>query len=188
MPIPLGILAVAGAGGAAAGSYELIETTVLTDTQATVTFTNSSAWTPYKHIQIRIAARTNRSAELDIVQIQMNGDTGSNYAWHQLYGNGGSVQPGAGATQTNIRGGYITGASATTNSFGAGTIDILDINSTNKTKTIRSLIGHHSSGSYIVGLHSGLWNSTTAASSISLFGISSSFIAGSRFSIYGIKG
>ena len=58
MPIPLGILAVAGAGAGGGNSFDLLETTVLSSAASTVSFTGLSGYTQYKHLQFRYVART----------------------------------------------------------------------------------------------------------------------------------
>ena len=174
---------LASSGGGAAGAYELISTTVLSTTTATVTF--SSIPSIYKHLQIRYLGRSNVGSTTDYVQIRMNSDSGSNYASHYLLGSGSSVSSGAVTAQNLIYvGGFITGSTSAANSFGAGIIDLWDYTGT-KNKTIRSLSGHTDSR---ISLSSGVWLSTAALSSITLLGASGSFVAGSRFSLYGVLG
>jgi hypothetical protein len=77
----------------------------------------------------------------------------------------------------------------TANIFTAGVCDILDPFETTKNKTIRALHGVAGSGSPGVFLGSGFRNNTAAVTSISLFPDSGqSFVTGTRFSIYGLKG
>lgn len=176
-------------GAGASADYELISTTVLGSTTATVTFTNAGAWAAYKHLQIRYTARTNRSGQtLDRVLLNLNNDAGANIYTHQLYGNGSSVSSasGWGATNTNmLLESAATGDSATASTFGAGVIDILDFASTSKNKTIRALIGNQIAPR--VELASAVWLSTAAVTDIKFSAIAS-YVAGSRFSLYGLKG
>ena len=67
----------------------------------------------------------------------------------------------------------------------AGVVDILDCSNTSKYKTMRALCGTDTNGGGEVGLFSGVWQSTSAISSIT---ISFSNIAQySTFALYGIK-
>jgi hypothetical protein len=186
--IPLGILATTGGG--AAPAYELISSTILSSSQSSISF--SSIVGTYKHLQLRYVARTDRGGAFDISLYRLNNDTGANYAFHQLYGDPYSSSVvsanGSGATSMNL--GFTAGGTYT-NEFSPGVIDILDYASTAKNKTIRALHGNISSGasSQRLYLSSGLWVSTAAVTSIQITSnYSANFVAGSRFSLYGIKG
>jgi hypothetical protein len=185
MPIPLGILAVAGAGGAAAGAYEQIETQILTGTTTSITF--SSIPSTYKHLQIRAVVRGGTAATNDRPILRLNGVTASSYAEHWLVGNGSTVSSTGAASQDKIQHTLIPGNNATANSYAAMLIDILDYSVTTKNKTIRTLMGGHWN-SFEVGLVSGFLNSTNAITSATLGTNNGSFATGSRFSLYGIKG
>jgi hypothetical protein len=163
--------------------YESIATvTVGSGGSSTVTFSSISS--AYTHLQIRLLYR-NTSAYSNI-QMQFNGDTASNYAWHEVWGNGTDKGTSALTSQTHIR--PVLGASGTTNQA-VGIIDILDYASTNKNKTTRSLSGADANGTenYII-LRSGLWFKTPEAiTSISLTPQAGLFGEYSHFALYGIK-
>jgi hypothetical protein len=85
----------------------------------------------------------------------------------------------------------IASANAGTNVFGAAIVDILDFASTNKNKTIKSFHGLTGGASGLgdlnaVHLSSGLFLSTNAVSSITIFPNTGNFVTGSRFSVYGV--
>ena len=186
MLIPFGFLASAGG---AAGAYELISTTLLASTTASVTFTNGGAWAGYKHLQVRVTGRIatatgTNGAEWDM---RFNDDASEVYAFHYLNGNGSTVTSYGAGTQNRIA--FLASMPSATLAAGiynAAVIDILDFAGT-KNKTVRSFIG--SPGNNWVALNSGLWGSTAAVTSIKFFDTNAwSFAAGSRFSLYGIKG
>jgi hypothetical protein len=186
---PLGILSAAGAGGAvvAGPAYELISSTILGGTAASVTFSSLGDYSStYKHLQVRMVGRTNRSGFTQAgVRIQFNGiGTGNQYAVHTLEGQGGSIGSFASTSINSTGGGYFTAASSTANAFGAQVVDILDVYSASKNTTIRGLSGDP----LLVSLFSGALFNTAAITSIVIFPTTDSFIAGSRFSLYGIKG
>jgi hypothetical protein len=186
----LGIFSAAGAGGVAGSDYELISTTILGTAQSSVVFDVSSYAASYKHLQIRATVRTNRGANEDILAVRFNGDTGSNYGGHYLYGNGSTVASGetfAGGPYTYIYSNFVAAANNAANAFSGVVFDFLDPYSSTKNTTLKVAFG--TPGGNLVGLGSGLWRNTAAISSITLFpAIGSSLNATSRFSIYGIKG
>lgn len=189
-----GILASQISGHLVTNSYVSIATTNPTTGQS-ISFTSIPS--TYKHLQVRWIARTSLSATTFAgVTIQFNGDTGSNYAYHRLYGaNIAGTQAAyadSGATQTSA---YVAGAAAANNlanEFAVGIIDILDYANTSKTKTVRGLWGgdDNTNGAYgTIHLDSGLWNSTSAINRLDIsLGTSQNYVTGSHFALYGIKG
>ena len=177
-------------GAGATGDYELISTSVLGSAQASVTFTNSGTWTPYKHLQIRVTARSsNTGAGNDGLWLQFNADTGSNYAWHRLEGNGSSAVSGAGTSTTWMLQGLAARASQASGIYSAAIIDILDALSTSKNTTVRSLNGSMTGTNPSVALGSGVWLNTAALTSATLKPDAGyNFETGSRFSLYGLRG
>jgi len=153
---------------------------------SSVTFTNIP--NTYAHLQIRYLGRSSQSATETGLNLRLNGDTGSNYAAHYIFGDGASASSGANTSQTSVNMLNISGASATANSFAVGVIDVLDYASTNKNKTIRQLMGWDGNGSGRVALTSGLWFATPAAvTSVNLYPSSGSFAQYSQFALYGVK-
>jgi hypothetical protein len=168
-------------------SYESIATvTVGSGGQSSIDFTSIPS--TYKHLQIRGIARSSAAVTASNCRLRFNSDTGSNYAYHYLGGDGAAAY--AGATSSTDRGyaGLTSGASASANIFGVLIIDVLDYANTNKNKTVRALSGVDLNGSGYVELDSSLWMNTTAVSSLSLFFNSGNFAQYSSFALYGIKG
>jgi hypothetical protein len=188
MPIPLGVLAVAGAGAAGGGpAYERIQT-VIVSTPGTIEFTNLGvAAAAYKHLQIRAVLQTNVDSNLNVnPSIRFNADSSASYFNHRLNGDGSSVtssQTVSGGSQfdlTDASPGFGGNASI----YGVLIIDILDFSNTSKNTTIRALTGSLNTGESDISLHSGLFNKTDAITSI-LF--NNTFRANSRVSLYGIR-
>ena len=189
----LGILA--SSRPAAAGDYESIATvTVGSGGSSTVSFTSIPS--TFAHLQIRCFAQTNRATfGIDELRIRFNSDTGSNYAMHNLYGDGSSVTSDGDASVTGMRTKGTIGTS-TGNSglvWGVDIVDILDYADGNKYKTIRRLTGVDLNGTVggaggRVGLASGLWQNTNAVTSIDITPVNGSSITQySHFALYGIK-
>lgn len=169
-------------------SYESLQTvTVSSGGASSISFTSIPS--TYKHLQIRAITRESLGSTLGGMYIQLNSDTGSNYAWHRLYGDGASTFAGASTSTTAELGAIIATTAGTSNVFSASVIDILDYQNGNKYKTMRSLTGLDYNGSGYVGLHSGLWQNTAAVTSITINPDSGqNWQQYSSFALYGIKG
>lgn len=176
------------AGGAEVGDFESIAT-VTSNTTGTVTFSNIP--TTYQHLQLRTIGRGTQAGNYTNMNLRVgNGsvDTGSNYTYHRLFGNGASVTADGAANQTAGLFG-ITGAGAGTNIFMVNLIEIVDYANTNKFKTIRNLKGYDNNGSGEIFLESYLWRSTSAITTIELtLGGGQTLNTNSHFALYGIRG
>jgi hypothetical protein len=168
--------------------FELIESVFLASAASNVTFSNLQNYaTDYKHLQIRYTARTARTEINDGIAIRINGDSGSNYAAHYLYGTGSSALSGGFSSATSTFNSPIAGNTATSNAFAGGTIDITDAFSSTKNTTLRGLGGVASNFNQIM-LCSGLWNSVASITSLAVITTTgNNYISGSRFSLYGIR-
>ena len=190
--LPIGSDAPAGAGG----NFEAISTiTVGAGGASSIEFTDIPQG--YSHLQIRMIARAATAAVGPNVGVlvQANNDTGSNYAWHELRGNGSAATAAGEFSQTLMEIAPISAAGhTTTGMFGAGIIDLLDYGSTSKTKAFRSFAGLDTDGAYDgyyppVVVASGLWNSTSAVTSIKFTTTGSrDFAQYSQAALYGIGG
>jgi hypothetical protein len=175
------------------GDFESIATiNVGSSGAATYSFTNIPQ--TYQHLQIRALLRANLASYVftGLTFRVGNGsaDSGSNYAYHRLYGNGASVSADSGANQSTMTSFYITANDAGANTFCANIVDILDYRDTNKFKTIRSLSGFDNNGSGSIYYDSGLWRSTSAINTLefTIGGAGVTIRQHSQFALYGIKG
>lgn len=171
-------------GVSSINGFELIQTTILTSPQTSVTFDVSAYTSLYKHLQVRTAVRGTLNYDMYGYIVRFNNDSGNNYARHILWGNGSSTGTDQASTTSYMNGGYIPGAQAAANIFTSQIIDVADAFNTNKYKTIKLFTGT-SSATREVDFASGLWMNTNAVTSVTLEG---SYATNSRFSIYGIKG
>jgi hypothetical protein len=170
-------------------SFESIATfTGSSGASNTVTF--SSIPSGYKSLQIRwqYLDSVNSAA---LVNLRFNGDTGTNYARHRLMGYNSSVFTSATAGTTAI---YISSNNSTisTNTTfpGVGIVDIIDYSSTTKNKTVRGIYGldgNNAANYDEITLLSGLWMSTSAINSITIFTGGTKFNTGSSIALYGVK-
>jgi hypothetical protein len=192
MPI-LGIMASSTSGANLVGDYQSISTvTVGSGGAADITFSSIPA--TYTHLQIRGIARGSRATYgNDNLNIQFNSDTGSNYSWHKLQGDGSSASAGGNATQTQMTSNALAGSGAPSGDFSAHILDILDYANTSKYKTLRGIDGVDINGTVaanggVIELHSGSWRNTAAITSVTLIPGTANFIQYTSFALYGIKG
>ena len=159
-------------------SYESIATATPSGVTS-VTF--SSIPSTYTSLQIRGIAATSADA---VFYLRFNGDTGSNYSRHSLYGGSTTGLSFGDANVTEI--GQIR-ASDTAGIYSGSIIDIHDYASTTRNKTVRLLTGCDFNGTGIIMMSSGNWRNTDAVTSVTLRS-DSNFSSGTVFSLYGIKG
>ena len=171
----------------AAGDFESIATvSVGGGGAANVEFTSIPA--TYTHLQIRGIGRVSESANQTYLEVVINSDTGSNYAYHLLQGDGSGVAAGVLTSQTLTYVRTVAGSTAGSNIFGAILLDILDYTNTNKYKTLRNLGGSDNNGNGNINLTSSLWRNTAAITSIKFTPLSSAtFNQYSQFALYGIR-
>jgi hypothetical protein len=170
-------------------SFQSIASYTLSSSQSTVTF--SSIPSTYKHLQIRYLARdTTSTVDANSVLVRFNGDSASNYNRHYFYSDGTTLTAGY-VAQTNIDGGVLVGGGLAANSFGAGVIEILDANDTNKFTTIRTISNcesNYGGNKNYVMLQSGLWRDVSAINSITVTTNGTAFAQYSQIALYGIMG
>jgi len=150
---------------------------------STVTF--SSIPSTYKSLQIRMFGQAN-SGFGGNMKMRFNGDTATNYAQHYLTGNG-STASASGNASTNAIGLLTYDSNIYT--FFSNIVDIIDYSSISKYKTARSFYGYNTNGAngQEIDLISGLWQSTTAINSITIFGDIGNFSSTTQFALYGIN-
>ena len=191
MPI-LGIMASAMSGNlfAPSGAYDSIATYSLSSLTATVTFSSIPA--TYKHLQLRLLLRTDRGGNItDQPRLKLNSDTGANYTYHDLVGNGATASASGASAASTGNFGVCTAADAIASVFGTTIVDILDYADTNKYTTIRSMSAFDNNGTGgfpgQVFLASVAWLNTAAVTTIAINAIGS-YVQYSSFALYGIKG
>jgi hypothetical protein len=167
--------------------FELIESVFVASNTASVIFNNLNQYaTEYKHLQIRYSMKNSDSLDNGIYS-RFNSDSGANYAWHALAANGSATFSAASPNSSNLLAGLSSSSSNSTSIFSSGVIDLLDAFSLTKNKTLRVVSGVSGNAQTRIDLHSGFWNNLTSLSSWTIFPAANSMIAGSRFSLYGIR-
>jgi hypothetical protein len=171
------------------GDYESIQTVnVGAGGSSSASFTSIPS--TYKHLQIRgIARNTSAGTASDYILLKFNSDTGANYAFHWLYGDGSAAGGTGSVNRSNLPVGTCWQSSALANSFSAVICDLLDYKDTNKFKTTRSLAGGDTNGgSYQeMNIMSGLWRNTNAITQIDISSSTGNLAQYSTFALYGVK-
>ena len=170
-------------------SYESIATvTVGSGGQSSIDFTSIPS--TYKHLQIRgIGRLTVASSGASNIGVRFNSDSGTNYSYHILSGNGSTANSGgAGSSNQMYLPDMIIRDGSTASVYSGFVFDILEYANTNIYKTVRALSGFDANGSGKVALTSGSWRNTAAVTSITLVPESDLYKQYNQFALYGIKG
>jgi hypothetical protein len=160
-------------------TYEPISTQTLGSAQASVTFGSI----PATYTDLVLVYEAGNSGNVyDGTFVRFNSDTGSNYSWTYILGNGSSAISGRESSVTR------TGAGASGASRGMSILNIMNYSNTTTYKTILNRRSVVDASGYTVGAEVGLWRSTATISTVLLFVQSgTNFDAGSTFTLYGIK-
>jgi hypothetical protein len=160
-----------------AKTYEPIATTTLGSAQASYTFSSISS--AYTDLILVTNVKAVSSSEL---RIQLNSDTGTNYSFTYLSGNGTSAFSSRGSNASRIPLNAYADASTT---FAQTTISQI-MNYSNAT-TYKTVITRASNANNGVDAVVGLWRNTAAITSINVFLGTGNLDTGSTFTLYGIK-
>lgn len=168
--------------------FHHLETIRLGGNAASVEFINLARYADYQHLQIRMSLRSSNAALWEETRINFNGSA-TGYRSHTMFGYESSPPISTQDTAAYVRIFFSAGNNGPAGAFSAAIVDILDPFETTKSKVTRSLSGRVPlGGENRVGLSSGLWSNTAAISSMVIAPTSgSSWIAGSRFSLYGLR-
>jgi hypothetical protein len=143
--------------------------------QATITFSSISQTYRDLILVIMPVATTTGNAG----RMRFNSDTGSNYSWVQLYGDGSTAASSANGSTTEMIG--IQSETARTNSV----LQIMDYSATNKHK---SVLARSNNAAVITTLVNQRWANTAAITSIEVFMTGgTTYAAGSTFALYGVS-
>lgn len=170
-------------------AYDSIATLSGNGSSSSLTF--NSIPSTYTHLQVRLIVRGTRSFPGEQLYIRLNGDSGNNYAYHYVLGDGSGPQAsGVGSTNTFLVTEF-PAANENANIFATSVIDLLEYSSTVKNKTFRSLSGYDNNNSGVsnskVWFGSGLWLNTSAVTSLSVLS-NGPFTSTTSIALYGIKG
>ena len=164
---------------AAGNTYEAISTTTISSSTATITLSSIPA--TYTDLVLITTAKISSTADM---WIRVNSDSGSNYQYAVLTGDGSSATAPKGASQSN---GLLTdwyGTPTTDNSH----LAICHFNSYASTNNRKNMISRANRVASGVDFIVSTWNNTSAITSLTLrFSGAQTFDADTVVSLYGIK-
>ncbi len=155
-------------------TYEPIATTTLGSNQASYTFTSISG--SYTDLILVITGTTTTNGIN--YWLRFNSDTGSNYSYTFLLGNGSTASSGRASNQTNLR---VANNSSNTND----TPTIVQIMNYSNSTTNKTTLTRFNDVAYGTWAHVGLWRSTSAITSITISS-DTNLATGSIYTLYGI--
>jgi hypothetical protein len=161
-------------------TYEAIVSETLGSAQSSVTI-GSGGTIPQTYTDLVLVYNGEVTATGKDVRFRFNGDTGNNYSYTHMTGNGSTATSGR-LANNNFLPCYIAVGTSTE----PATILINMNNYSNTTTNKTVLVRNADAPSEVVALV-GLWRNTGAITSITIFPNTDNFAAGSSFSLYGIK-
>ena len=162
-------------------TYDNIATTTLGSAAASIDFTSIPAtYTDLRLVFVNQGTGTAGNSRF----LRFNSDSSSSYSRTKLVGTGVEAYSGQQIEQTTLR--FTEAGTSASPVWQLQTVDIFSYaGSTNKTCLMISNEDNNGSGNILTGV--GLWRSTAAITSISLFLTTGTFAAGTIATLYGIK-
>ena len=167
-------------------TYTLISSNVLSSSQASVTF--SAIPSTYTDLVLRISARNDSANVSNNLICRFNGDSGANYSYTQVYGNGATAASASGSATGPLIYQGTNGGTSTTSTFSSVEIYVPSYTATQK-KPFSADSAHETNATTAYrSANALLWQTTSAITQIdlSIFG-GSNFVSGSSFYLYGIS-
>ena len=164
-----------------AATFEPIATTTLGSAAASISFTGISA----AYTDLRLIVSAIGAAASCYVAIQFNGDTGTNYSYTQMRGDGSSATSGRGTSSAR---GFIlnTSADLSTTSPSLSVTDIFSYaGSTYKTALSKGAADKNGSGETTAIVN--LWRDTSAITRVDVIGYNANLGTGTTATLFGIK-
>ena len=160
-------------------TYEPIATTTLGSAQATVSFSS----VPSTYTDLRVVVNAAGTLTGYDPYIRFNGDTNTNYSITALYGTGSTASSTRASNQAFMRASSQAAMTTTIN-----TNHLFDVFNYANTTTFKTVLIRANAAGFGVDAIVGLWRKTPEAiNQIDVFVSGTTFIAGSTFTLYGIK-
>jgi hypothetical protein len=157
-------------------TYEPIATTTTGSATASVTFSSLGTYT-----DIILVANGGTVSSGGSFYVRFNSDTGSNYSFTSLVGQGTAASSNRAANGTS---GFISGNLV---GIGSGTTTIANFMNYGNTTTYKTVLTRSSNAAGDVEANVTLWRNTAAITSIQVIGTNANIDANVSFTLYGIK-
>lgn len=165
----------------------LLGDTTLGATASEILFSDISQ--EFTNLRLVCYLRCNNASSSATINMQWNGDTGSNYDYQLIQGFGSSVGAGEGFTNDRIPFGDAPAGSAGANLFSTSFVEIPHYANTlyNKSCAIQNALKYGtSSGNMFTQMVGGFWRNGAAITSIRIFPAAGSWVSGCRVTLYGV--
>jgi hypothetical protein len=168
-------------------NYVLLSSQQLTESAASVTFSNIPQ-SGYTDLKVVASVRVSLSSNLEGIRVRFNSDSGYNYADRGLYGNGASAASiyNAIGDDTSFTWVYVNADASTANTYGNLEMYVPNYTLSNKKSVSFDSVTENNATTAHAWLSAGLWNQTSAISSITFAARSGTILANSTFSLYGL--
>ena len=160
----------------AGSTYTPIATTTLGSAQTSISLSSI----PSTYTDLVIVASIGCVSPQQAYVIRFNSDSGSNYSWTRLSGDGSTASSARGTSTTYISA-FEIGSST---DFG---VQLIHLNNYSNTNVFKTALVRNSIATYHASAIAGLWRSTSAINSITLSSSGvANLVAGSTLTLYGI--
>lgn len=155
-------------------TYEPIASTTTTSSATTITFSNI----PGTYTDLILVGVGRAASGSNSVSMRVNGDSGSNYSYTAVYGDGSSAASVRSSNATKL---YFA-------SVGTGqTVNIAHFMSYANTNVFKTVLVSSNRPEDTVQRFVELWRSTSAITSVQVFADTSNYTDGFTFSLFGVK-
>jgi hypothetical protein len=159
----------------AGSTYTPIATTTLGSAQANYTFTSIPS--TYTDLVLVTSGSISSSADRGL-QFRVNGDTGTNYSWTYLDGDGSTASSGRQTGDTSGNAGLASTSTIVTS--------IAQFLNYSNTTTFKTVLSRGSNAGSRVRASVNLWRNTSAITSITIFDSAFNLNTGYTLTLYGI--
>lgn len=164
-------------------AMELIETIeVGSGGAASIEFTSI----PQDGVDLLLDFSLRKDGTFEASYAQFNSDTGSNYDFIRLYGNGSSAASTSGAAQTFVLIGSNSISTDTSNTFGNGQLYISNYTSTADKSVSSDSVSENNGTTAYQYLVAGKYSTSSAITSVKIVPVANSFVQYSTASLYKI--
>jgi hypothetical protein len=161
----------------AAQTYEPLATATASGSQATISFTSISG----SYTDLVLVTQTSYGANGKSIGMQFNSDTGANYSYTYLLGNGSAASSGRDTGNTGVAFAYIATA-------GQVDVSIVSIQNYSNSTTYKTCLSRSNNAENRVQANVALWRSTSAITRIDVkSNDGTNYSSGSTFTLYGIS-
>lgn len=163
----------------AGNTYVAIATQTLSSTAASITFSSI----PSTYTDLVLICNVGTTVGFQAIIMRANGDTGSNYSYRTMRGNGSTVITEQQTSQTQVR----ISVAVDTSTSAADQVMTTNIMNYSNATTFKTFTGRSNNA---IGngteANISMWRSTAAINQLDIGTTGSTFVVGSTFSLYGI--